>query len=47
MSAHSIKQADMRVPSAVRRARLAFTVDAKLFVVEDDFEKLSLPFGKN
>jgi hypothetical protein len=25
---------------------LAFTVDAKLFLIEDGFEKLSLPFGK-
>jgi hypothetical protein len=32
---------------AVRRARLAFTVDAELFLVEDGFEKLSLPLWKN
>jgi hypothetical protein len=32
---------------AVRRARLAFTVDAELFLVEDGFEKLSLLFWKN
>src|SRR5271157_1112497 len=35
------------MPQAVRRARLAFTVDAELFLVEDGFEKLSLPLGKN
>src|SRR5208282_4853145 len=35
------------MPEAVRRARLAFTVDAEIFLVEDGFEKLSLPLGKN
>src|ERR1700730_6579163 len=35
------------MPEAVRRARLAFTVGAELFLVEDGFEKLSLPLGKN
>ena len=40
-------QADVCMPQAVRRARLAFTVDAELFLVEDGFEKLSLLFWKN
>src|SRR5579859_1762913 len=35
------------MPKAVRRTRLAFTVDAELFLVEDGFEKLSLPLWKN
>jgi hypothetical protein len=35
------------MPQTVRGARLAFSVDAELFLVEDGFEKLSLPFGKN
>ena len=40
-------QANVCMPQAVRRARSAFSVDAELFLVEDSFEKLSLPLGKN
>ena len=40
-------QADVCMPQAVRRARSAFAVDAKLFLVEDGFEKLALPLRKN
>jgi hypothetical protein len=34
------------MPQAVRRARLALTVDAELFLFDDGFEKFSLPLGK-
>jgi len=40
-------QTDVGMPQAVRRARLAFAVEAQLFLVEDGFEKLALPLGEN
>jgi hypothetical protein len=35
------------MPQTVRRAGLAFAVDAEILFVEDGFEKLALPLGKN
>ena len=40
-------QADVCMPQAVRRARLALAVEAKLFLMEDGFKQLELPLGKN
>jgi hypothetical protein len=35
------------MPQAVRRSRSAFSIDAKTLFVEDGFEKLALPLGKD
>jgi hypothetical protein len=35
-------QTNVRMPQAVRPARLAFSAEAKLFLVEDGFKKLAL-----
>ena len=40
-------QADVRMPQAVRRSRSAFAIEAKILFVEDGFEKLALPLGKD
>ena len=40
-------QADVCMPQTVGRTRSAFAVETKLFFVEDGFEKLALPLGKN
>ena len=40
-------QADVRMPQAVRRSRSALAIEAKILFVEDGFEKLALPLGKD
>jgi hypothetical protein len=40
-------QAGVCMSQAVRFSRLPFTVEAKLFLVEDGFEKFALPLRKN